>query len=298
MRIHVFLIGCLLCFLPPNLGAQDGTDNPFAIQGEKASAAPVDQQTQEAPRPDNPFAIAPPPVSSSAIEQQPEGPLLIRRDDTPTVLDARGRTLGIHVMLLLVMALCWIFFRNLLARCYRALFSEGLFSQLYRERSGGKLSQFILPYLLFFAAAGFFVYLAGQTFEAFPSDQPWEYWKNFSLAILAFFVGKHLLLTLIGWLFPIQVELKQYSFLIMAFGIMTGMLLIPVNLLLSYAPVETTKAILYVSLSLLIILYLLRSIRGMLLSNRLLSNGPLHFLLYICAVEIAPLFILYRLLTG
>lgn len=298
MRIHIFLISCFLCFLPPNLGAQEGSDNPFAIQGDQPAATGTDPEVQAAPRPENPFAIAPPPTQSSAIEQQPEGPLLVRRDNTPTVLDARGRTLGIHVLLLLIMALCWIFFRSLLARCYRALFSEGLFNQLYRERSGGKLRQFLLPYLLFFAAAGFFIYLAGQTFEQFPSDQPWEYWKNFTLSLAAFFLGKHLLLRFIGWLFPIQEELSQYSFLIMVFGIIMGMLLIPINLLLSYAPVDTTKFILYASLAVLGIMYLLRATRGILLSNRLLSTGPLHFLLYICAVEIAPLFILYRLVTA
>lgn len=298
MRHQFFLL--LILFCATSLHGQASNDNPFEIQSDREQ-----QQTQRQPRvqrPDNPFEVASPvavesPTDEAAFENT-DGPLLIRRDSDPAVLDARGRTLGIHILLLVFLALSWIFFRQLLARCYAALFNEGLFNQLYRDRKNGKLGLFIFPYLLFFAAGGFYVYLAGQVLEFFPSDQAWAYWQRLSLGIAAYYLGKQLLLAVLGWIFSLEKESSQYSFMIMIFAIVTGMFFIPASLLLSYAPASTTKVILYCSIIVLVLIYLLRAVRALLINSRLMSSGPLHFLLYICAVELAPLLILYRIFAG
>ncbi len=297
MRCPIFIL--LLFFYFTCLNGQAGGDNPFEIQGD--SPRDEEQANQRPARPDNPFEIAPVPISepdNEAVIERSEGPLLIRRDSDPAVLDARGRTLGNHILLLVLMGLAWIFFRQLIARCYSALFNEGLFNQLYRDRKNGKLGLFIFTYLIFFGAAGFFVYLAGQVLEYFPSDQAWDFWQQLSLGIAAYYLGKHFLLWLTGWLFAVEEVSSKYSFLIMIFAIVTGMLLIPLNLLLSYAPGDATRPILYLGLFLIALIYLLRAARALLLTNQFLSAAPLHFLLYICAVELAPLLILYRVITG
>lgn len=262
--------------------------------------AATEQPSPEAspPRPDNPFEIAPPPETTVNQPAQPEGPLLIRRDGNPDVLDARGRTLGIHLALLVVMALCWIFFRPLLAKIYRSVLNEGLFSQLYRERQNGRLGLFLPNYLLFFATAGFFVYLVGQAFEWLPSDRPWVYWRQFAGVVAGYYLAKHIVLWLLGLLFPVREPVSKYSFLIMLFGIIIGMVLIPVNLLISYAPTSATQLMVYLGIGLVVLLYLLRAGRSFLLTASFLPVGALHFLLYICAVEIAPLLIAFRALVG
>ncbi|PHI19390.1 hypothetical protein CEQ90_12785 [Lewinellaceae bacterium SD302] len=291
--IFFLFISCFTCLL-----GQGGEDNPFEIQGD----ASEDTRVPERPaRPDNPFEIAPVPEAepeNDAVIERTDGPLLIRRDSDPAVLDARGRTLGIHILLLVFMGLAWIFFRQLISRCYSALFNEGLFNQIYRDRKNGKLGLFLFTYLIFFGAAGFFVYLAGQVMEYFPSDQPWPFWQRLSLGIAGYYLGKHLLLWLIGQLFDVEEASSKYSFLIMIFAIVTGMFLVPINLLLSYTPDDATRLILYLSLFLLALIYLLRATRALLLTSRFWSTGALHFLLYICAVELAPLLILYRVIGG
>lgn len=285
---------------------QPAVNNPFEIQGQEKSnqvvesdaALPVDEFSNSPDRADNPFEVLPPVVVDKPTNSQPEGPLIVRRDSNPDVLDARGRTLGIHIILLVFMALCWIFFRPLLSKIYQASLNEGIFNQLYRERKSGRLGLYIPNYLLFFGTAAFFFYLFGQALEWYPSDRPWQYWQYFLLIIGGFYLTKHLVLYLIGELFPIKEVISKYSFLIMLFGIMIGMILIPANLLVSYAPATATVVVVYLIIGLLSLIYLLRAGRALLLTNKLFPNGLLHFLLYICAVEIAPLLVLYRALVG
>lgn len=296
---RIFLFICWFCLLCSALSAQNGEPNPFEIQGE--TPAIVEEAVERPPvkRSDNPFDIAPAPEVEDIPTAQPEGPLLIRRDSNPDVLDAKGRTLGIHILLLVFMALCWIFFRPLLAKIYRSILNDGIFNQLYRERKSGKLGLYIAVYLLFFAAASFFIYLVGQAFERLPSDRPWQYWQYFLIGIAGYYVTKHLVLYALGWLFPKTQEVcSKYSFLIMLFGVIMGTILIPANLMISYAPASITIFVAYFSLFILFLLYLLRAGRSLLLVNGFMPQGVLHFLLYICAIEIAPLLIIYRLFVG
>lgn len=297
MRNHLLVI--LFFTLGSYLGSQSAV-NPFEIRErlpEVEMSVTDTTATEKEPDPANPFDLRS--NASVSVEEQPadngdQRPLLVRRDNEPDVLDARGRTLGIHVLLLFITALLWIFFRPVLAKCYQALFNEGLLSQLYRQRDNGQLGVFVISYLLFFFSGGFFCYLLGQAFDLLPSDLPWQYWVYYTLILTALIVAKHLLLSFISWLFPVERDLGMYNFAIMIFGIMIGMLLIPLNLLISYAPADYTRAVAWFGLAVIGGIYLLRSFRGLLLANNYLTTSLLHFILYICTVEIAPILILYR----
>lgn len=276
--------------------------NPFEIKERlpEVEIAP-EENAADATGTGNPFDLRSVPATTQDERNAESGdqrPLLVRRDNEPDVLDARGRTLGIHVLLLFITALLWIFFRPVLAKCYQALFNEGLLSQLYRQRGNGQLSIFLISYALFFLSGGFFCYLLGQAFDLLPSDQPWQYWVYYSLLLTGLIIAKHLLLSFIAWLFPVERDLGKYNFAIMIFGIMIGMLLVPLNLLISYAPADYTLTVAWFSLLTVGGIYLLRSFRGLLLANNYLSSSLLHFILYICTVEIAPILILYRYFGG
>ena len=299
MRNHLLII--LILTLGGYMNSQPAV-NPFEIK-ERLPAVEVATEENEAEvtGTGNPFDLrnAPAPtLDERNVESGDQRPLLVRRDNEPDVLDARGRTLGIHVLLLFITALLWIFFRPVLAKCYQALFNEGLLSQLYRQRGNGQLSIFLISYILFFLSGGFFCYLLGQAFDLLPSDQPWQYWVYYSLLLTGLIVAKHLLLSFIAWLFPVERDLGKYNFAIMIFGIMIGMLLVPLNLFISYAPANYTLTVAWISLLAVGGIYLLRSFRGLLLANNYLSSNLLHFMLYICTVEIAPILILYRYFGG
>ncbi|MEM9928649.1 MAG: DUF4271 domain-containing protein [Bacteroidota bacterium] len=302
MRNLLITILLLSCWTVVN--GQAAASNPFEIKDRRpASEAAAATPAATAPRgTGNPFDIrttpVPPVEEEASIFQSDQRPLLVRRDNEPEVLDARGRTLGIHALLLFLTALLWIFFRPVLVKCYAALFNEGLLSQLYRQRENGQLGIFLICYLLFFLSGSFFGYLLGQAFDLLPSDQPWQYWSYYLLLLALLMLGKHTLLALIAWIFPVKAALGKYNFAIMVFGIIIGMVLIPLNLLISYAPVDITTTVAWLSVGVVAAFYTLRFFRGLLIGNKYLSGELLHFLLYICAVEIAPVLVLYQYVTG
>ncbi|MCB0639495.1 MAG: DUF4271 domain-containing protein, partial [Lewinella sp.] len=111
------------------------------------------------------------------------------------------------------------------------------------------------------------------------------------------FTGKHLLLAILGAIFPFRAEVKRYSFTIMVFSYLLGVVLAPACFLISYAPDNWARPLIYVVLGLIVIVYFLRSARGLFIANRFVFSHQFHFLLYICAVEIVPALTLYKVLS-
>lgn len=300
-RYCLYLLFQLLLGLPAF--AQTAEVNPFEIR-ERLPATETKLETEASDKaglqqPANPFDIGQSnAVASDSKEDINQGPLLVRRGTEPSFLDARGRSLGIHVLLLFFTALLWIFFRPILSDIFLAAFNEGLLAQLYRRRESGQFGIFFLSYTVFFLAGGFFVYLIGQAFDWFPSDQPWQYWVRLSLLLFLLMLAKHCALFLLGWLFDLKTVMGKYSFVLMLFAIIGSMLFVPMNLLVSYAPSSFTVFFAYLGLALLFLLYLFRSFRALLLASKYISTNFLHFLLYLCAVELAPVWVLYHFLQA
>ncbi|MEL7161735.1 MAG: DUF4271 domain-containing protein, partial [Bacteroidota bacterium] len=84
---------------------------------------------------------------------------------------------------------------------------------------------------------------------------------------------------------------------LMVFSILAGIFLIPINLAVSYAPGEWGATFLYGAIFVLVAVYGLHLLRGSFIAGRYLTGRPVHFLLYICAIEIAPLLLIYRYLS-
>ncbi|MEL6141732.1 MAG: hypothetical protein AAFU67_08955, partial [Bacteroidota bacterium] len=82
-----------------------GQQNPFEVKSRLPEVTVPDDVPEQSEEPSNPFDLSnetrPTDVRlDSAKNANPQGPLLIRRNNEPAVLDARGRTLGIHILLL------------------------------------------------------------------------------------------------------------------------------------------------------------------------------------------------------
>lgn len=204
----------------------------------------------------------------------------------------------IHLLLLMLAAGLWVLFRDLIGQCFVAVFNDNVMAQLYRRRSGGQVSALLLCYVFFFLAAGLYVQLFLASYGYRVEMNIWLAWLTYSLGVAAGLGVKLLIITLLGRVYPsLRKELSQYAFLLMVFSILTGLLLVPLNLLVSYAPPEWRTFCLMGGTILLVVIYLLHLLRGLFVANRYMSSRPLHFLLYLCAIEIAPILLIYRYLS-
>ena len=106
---------------------------------------------------------------------------------------------------------------------------------------------------------------------------------------------KVLLERLIGSLFEIDALIDSYLFQKTTYKNYSGLILLPVNILLIYA-FSPSKLIIYIILGLIFLINLIGFITSFKNHQKILLNNLFYFILYLCALEIGPYLILYRLI--
>lgn len=106
---------------------------------------------------------------------------------------------------------------------------------------------------------------------------------------------KVLLERLIGSLFEIDALIDSYLFQKTTYKNYTGLILLPVNILLIYS-ISPSKSVIYVILGLIFSINLIGFITSFKNHQKLLINNFFYFILYLCALEIGPYLILYWLI--
>ena len=184
--------------------------------------------------------------------------------------------------------------RKLIPEISKSLISDNYLRITYREYNKG-FTQFLsyLLYLNFFVQAGLFTYLAQKPlFGEF--TWPWYYFVGGAFGI---YMIRHIVLMTLGSFFPVHRETSQFSFVIMQFNLFIGLILFGLNWLLAFGITELSKPLIFIGLSTVVLLYLIRQFRGLLLGARIVSHYKFHFFLYLCAVEFAPILMLYKVVV-
>lgn len=114
-----------------------------------------------------------------------------------------------------------------------------------------------------------------------------------SIGIGSFILIKVLLERLIGSLFEIDQLIDQYMFQKISYKNFIGLLLIPINLILIYSFKPPIMGI-YIIIGLLVLINLIGLITTIKTNQSLIKQNLFYFILYLCALEIAPYIILYK----
>lgn len=290
---------------PPKETLKTTNNNPFNLQEkEDIQANAIEQPKLEKAVNNNPFDLSV--TDNGTLDEKnktsistrpvPDMTSSLEEDKQNASTKQNGWILVLILFVLTVTTFVFIFFRSLYSKIYKAVFSNNQLSLLYRERQGGMVGSFFVAYGLFFLSAGLFIYLALVDLNKLP---PGDVLKNYSLitiGLAAIFIAKHLLLSLIAYLFPIRKEVRIYSFTIMIFAIILGVIISFADFILAYSPEGVKMFIMYFMGLLFLLIYLLRSLRGLFIANRFVFNYFFHFLLYLCAVEIAPALVIYKMI--
>jgi hypothetical protein len=200
------------------------------------------------------------------------------------------------VALVLYLALMRLFFFKYFSTMFTLFFRATLRQQQLREQ----LLQAPLPALLMniFFVVSMATYCA---FVAIHLSLPFAagFWSTLLYAILviaAIYVVKFIFLNVVGWIFGISSVTDTYIFVVFLINKMMGIFLLPFIALLAFP----SRALFPIALTVSYIL-----VGGMLFYRFLISYRPvrseikvnrLHFFLYLCAFEIAPLLLIYKVL--
>jgi hypothetical protein len=129
---------------------------------------------------------------------------------------------------------------------------------------------------------------------------PINFWEGFfymCLFFLGLYIGKYICLTIAGYIFNTNELVQTYIFVVFMINKVLGILLIPFIGILAFAkPFLHPFAIAGAGL-LMVLLILYRYLFSLTSVRNKLHVSSFHFFLYLCAFEVIPLLILYKLIV-
>jgi len=108
------------------------------------------------------------------------------------------------------------------------------------------------------------------------------------------YVFKHASIYFFNKVFSSLKSLSKYNFTIFLFNIALGLFLIPINLFSAYGFSYISSIFIIFGIVFIVIFYLLRLFRGLLITYDYFSISIFHFFLYLCTFEILPLLFLSK----
>jgi hypothetical protein len=125
----------------------------------------------------------------------------------------------------------------------------------------------------------------------------WEAYLYMSLFFLSLYIGKFICLTIAGYIFNTKDLVQTYIFVVFMINKVLGMLLIPFVLILAFARPTLHPFAIAGAGFLMVLLVLYRYLFSLTSVRNKLHISSFHFFLYLCAFEILPLLILYKIIV-
>jgi hypothetical protein len=126
----------------------------------------------------------------------------------------------------------------------------------------------------------------------------WILWLDCSVLIILVYLGKFVLLKSIGWVFNISRATDTYLFVIFLVNKVLGIFLLPFLLVLSFSGPVVREIAVTASWLMLAIFLLYRFLAAFGPIQKEIKVRGVHFLLYLCAFELAPLLLIYKVLLS
>ena len=117
-----------------------------------------------------------------------------------------------------------------------------------------------------------------------------------ALGFTGLYLFKYLFLWFSGWLFGQTEAIGNYSFIVFLTNKVMGVFLIPAILLLAFSPAAVQDLAYNGAIIIIIILFVYRYLVSFSIIRASLKVSAFHFFLYLCACEVLPMFVLYKLM--
>lgn len=151
--------------------------------------------------------------------------------------------------------------------------------------------------ILFVASAGIYISLFIQ----------YKHWVDISFyrmllycvsILFIIYIGKYLFLAFSGWVFNVPEATNAYTFIVFLVNKVLGIVLIPFVLMITFSPLPIKQIAITISAGVAIVLFAYRYLISFGVIRANLKVSAFHFFLYLCAVELLPLLLIYKLLVN
>lgn len=204
---------------------------------------------------------------------------------------------AVLVLMLVIIAYLRTAFSNELEDMLQSFANRNIAQQIFRTQTSELTFSSFLLHVNFILVISLYIRFALVKFFQVSSLESFTS-ILFLIFLFTFFYGAKTLTTnLIGVVFEMKEVTDEYLFNFFTVCKTLGLTLIPALFVFYTAPDKYFKLIFIITLILVAVFTLLFIWRGLSTGYKLLYKSVYHFFIYVCVVEISPIFLLFKLLT-
>ena len=201
------------------------------------------------------------------------------------------------VVLLFYFAIIRLFFAKYLANLFTLFFRASMRQQQLREQVLQSPFPSLLLNSLFILSGGLYGAFLGRFYHFGNPDHFWLHFFYVAVILAVLYLFKYLILRVTGWIFNISRAVDTYLFVVFMTNKIIGIFLLPFVVLISFAGQSVTEIAITLSIIMVSIFYVYRFVASYSTLHKEIKISGLHFFLYLCALEIAPLLLIYKVLV-
>jgi hypothetical protein len=196
-----------------------------------------------------------------------------------------------------------VFFLGLVKTAFpkyvNSIFSLSFQATFRQTQTKEQMSQNFFPAfmlnVLFVLCGGLFI----TQFAEFNHWTKLPFWQLFvysTAILLIIYLIKYIVISFTGWVFNTKEAATEYRFVVFLINKLLGVVIIPLLFLIAYADARTKNIAITIIICLAIFSLAVRYLVSLARIRKNLSITAFHFFIYLCAVEIMPLLVIYKLL--
>jgi len=154
----------------------------------------------------------------------------------------------------------------------------------------------VLLFVVNLVSLSFFIQMILVHFFKYPDKTDWILYVRIFTLLSVFILGKFIIEKIIAATFGIEEIIEQFNLQKVNFRTYVGLLLLPISIMLFYGD-YASKSLLFIIIITLLIINLLTYLLSLKNYQNLIFGKLFYFILYLCALEIAPYYFIYYLIT-
>jgi hypothetical protein len=191
-----------------------------------------------------------------------------------------------------------IYYGNVITQIFQSSTNFNAANRMFKNTGQLQNQQDLVLYVFYFLSVGFLLYYLEQRTDVLPYDLQGGLLLLFNLSLLAgLLIIRVVIHNIAGLLFNSLKIVREYLYNMFVFNKLMGLVVLPLAFLLVYTRGILQEVVLWTSIVIVLGILVLRLIRGVVFSYKK-DVLIFYMFLYLCALEIAPLVLLYRWLKG
>ena len=201
------------------------------------------------------------------------------------------------MLMLFYFAVVKLFFGKYLANLLTLFFRASMRQQQLREQVLQSPFPSLLLNILFVISGGLYGAFLLRFYGFRNPDDFWIYFMYCTVLLAVLYLLKYVLIKMIGWIFNISRTAETYLFVVFMTNKIIGIFLLPFLVLISFSGPLISVVAVTLSIIMTGVFYVYRFLGSYSILHKEIKISGLHFFLYLCAFEIAPLLLIYKVLV-